>query len=157
MTETEINPRVVVDHPSTASTSSKSGAAGEKRRSPDVADDPPSQPLSKSPRLQLQEVAVQTEVWQPTVARRRRSRPTSRGGIRFGKSEYVKRRATSEEPKSSQAADWTPKRRAKSEEKKKSAEEMEKGLDCNLLRCIRCSSEFPAMTVDENLFCCRMS
>ena len=130
MTETEINPRVVVDHPSTASTSSKSGAAGEKRRSPDVADDPPSQPLSKSPRLQLQEVAVQTEVWQPTVARRRRSRPTSRGGIRFGKSECVSRRTTSEEPKSSRAADGTPKRRAKSEEKKKSAEDMERGLAC---------------------------
>ena len=105
-----------------ASTSSRSGAASEKRRSPDVADDSHSQPLSKSPRLQLQEVAVQTEVWQPT----RRSRPISRG-VTIGKSEGVARRTTSEEPRSSQAVDRTSKRRAKSEEKKKSAEDMERG------------------------------
>ena len=154
-------PRVVVDHPSTASNSSKSGAisvatAGEKRRSPDAADGgPPSLPLSKSPRLQLQEVAVQTELReQPTVARRRRSRPTSRG-IRFGNSEYVTRRATSEEPKSSQAADGTTERRAKSEEKKKkSAEEMERGwFGLSFVSFVRLRSQAPH-ALNKNLLWC---
>ena len=122
----------MVDHPSTASNSSKSAAAaavGEKRRSPTGggADHDLHQP--KSPKLQ--EAAVQTEAatWEPQAsAAAGRSRPASRT-IRFGTQSNVARRTTSEEAKSSQAtADPAPnRRRAKSEENKKSADALEKG------------------------------